>query len=105
MAKKEVGKNLDEQLKEKEKVYVLFHANWCPFCRAFMPAFEEYARANPKGCLSVEIGERPDLFEKYSVEYYPTVILLEKGKVKKRLDAKPGVGLDKKQLDKLVGKS
>lgn len=105
MRKKNSRDNFDEQLKSKDKVYVLFHANWCPFCRAFMPAFEEYSRINPQGCLSVEIGDRPDLFEKYSVEYYPTVILFEKGKIKKRLDSKPGIGLDKKQLEKLVGKS
>jgi len=104
MGKKSAGKNLDEQLKSKDKVYVLFHANWCPFCRAFMPAFEEYSKVNPTGCLSVEIGDSPELFEKYSIDYYPTVILFEKGKVKKKLAAKPGIGLDKKQLEKLVGK-
>ena len=105
MDKKKPGQSFDEKLKGKDKVFVLFHAAWCPFCRAFAPAFEEYAKTNPKGCISVEIGERPDLFEKYYIDYYPAVILFEKGKVKKRLDSKPGIGLDKKQLTELVRKS
>lgn len=47
---------------------------------------------NPEGC------------DDYSIDYYPTVILFEKGKVKKRLDAKPGIGLNKKQLKELTEK-
>lgn len=102
---KESRQGLDSQLKAKDKVYVLFYADWCPFSQRFLPVFEAYAKANPKGCMSVEISSDPEACDKYAVEYYPTVILFEKGKVKKRLDARPGVGLDKKQLEKLVGGS
>ena len=103
MAKKEADTELEGQLKGKDKAYVLFYAKWCPFSREFLPAFEEYARTNPKACVSVEISDKPELCDKYAVEYYPTVILFEKGKVKKRLDSKPGAGLNKKQLVELVG--
>ena len=46
--------------------------------------------------------EEPDVCEEYAIEYYPTVIMFEKGKVQKRLDAEPGVGLNKKQLKDLT---
>jgi thioredoxin-like negative regulator of GroEL len=46
----------------------------------------------------VRIDDKPDVCEEFAIDYYPTVILFKKGKVHKRLDAQPGVGLDRKQL-------
>ena len=96
---------LSDEIGEKDKAFVLFCATWCPFSQRFLPIFEEYARGNPNECVSVIIDDRPDVCEEYSIEYYPTVILFKKGKVSRRLDARPGVGLDKKQLDVFTEKS
>ena len=95
---------INEELKQKDKAFVLFYATWCPFSQRFLPIFEEYAKSNPKECLSVIIDDKPDVCEEYSIEYYPTVILFKKGKVHKRLDAQPGVGLNRKQLKDLTEK-
>ncbi len=103
MSKRSVEYVLDDQLKTKDRVFVLFYASWCPFSQRFLPIFEEYEQNNPQECLRIMIDDKPSLCEKYSVEYYPTVILFEKGKVAKRLDAAPGVGLNKKQLTELIG--
>jgi thiol-disulfide isomerase/thioredoxin len=92
----------EREIEDKDEVFVLFYATWCPFCQRFLPVFEEYARGNPQRCMSVIVDDRPDLCEKYAIEYYPTVLLFKKGKVHKRLDAKPGVGLTKKQLTELA---
>jgi thiol-disulfide isomerase/thioredoxin len=86
------------EIENKDRAFVLFYATWCPFSQRFLPVFEEYARDNPKECISVIVDDRPDLCEEYRIEYYPTVLLLKKGKVHKRLDAEPAVGLTKKQL-------
>jgi thiol-disulfide isomerase/thioredoxin len=94
--------SIDEMLKSKEKAYVLFYASWCPYSQRFLPIFQEYAKGNPQQCLSVVIDDKPDVCEKYSIEYYPTVLLFKKGEVEKRLDAMPGVGLTKKQLKDLT---
>ena len=94
-AKQSAPKN---RINNKGKTYVLFYATWCPFSQRFLPVFEEYAKSNPQECLSIIIDDRPDLCEEYAIEYYPTVILFENGKVHKRLDAEPGVGLNEKQL-------
>jgi len=72
-------KNLNDKIKHRDKTIVLFYASWCPFSRRFLPICEEY-----------------------SIEYYPTVILFRKGKVHKRLDAQPGIGLNKEQLKELT---
>jgi thiol-disulfide isomerase/thioredoxin len=89
----------------KEKVYVLFYASWCPHSQRFLPIFKDYERRNPNECVSVIIDDKPDLCDKYSIEYYPTVILFRKGKVHKRLDVEPGGDLTKKQLENLTESS
>ena len=94
--------NIDGLLKGKEKAFVLFYASWCPFSQRFLPIFEGYAKGNPDECISVVIDDKPDLCEKYEIEYYPTVLLFKKGEVEKRLDATPGLGLTKKQLKELT---
>jgi thiol-disulfide isomerase/thioredoxin len=93
-----------ENIKNKDRATVLFYTTWCPFSQRFLPIFEEYSKSNPKECLTVIVDEEPDLCEEYSIEYYPTVIMFKNGKVQKRLDAEPGVGLNKKQLKDLTEK-
>ena len=90
--------SIPDEIRGKDKAFVLFYATWCYFCQQFLPIFEEYSRSSPEECLSVIVDDKPDVCEKYSIEYYPTVILFKKGKVHKRLDAQPGIGLSKKQL-------
>lgn len=94
--------NVDAVLDEKPKLYALFYASWCPHSRRFLPIFEEYAKTNPDECLAVKVDSKEDLCEKYAVEYYPTVLLMRKGKVQKRLDVKPGGDLTKEQLQELT---
>ena len=94
--------SIDNVLKSKEKAFVLFYATWCPYSQRFLPIFQEYAKDNPQQCISVIIDDKPDVCEKYAIEYYPTVLLFRKGEVEKRLDAIPGVGLTKKQLKDLA---
>jgi thiol-disulfide isomerase/thioredoxin len=93
-----MSEDFEKDLKSKERTFVLFYASWCPFSREFLPIFKEYEKSNPDKCKSVVVDDRPDLCDKYSIEYYPTVLLFKKGKVDKRLDAEPGEGLKKKQF-------
>ncbi len=85
-------------IRDKDKAFVLFYATWCPYSQRFLPIFMEFSKNNPKECLTIAVDDRPDLCEAYSIEYYPTVILFRKGRTSRRLDAKPGIGLNEKQL-------
>lgn len=96
------NEDVDAVLASKDKVFILFYASWCPFSQAFLPIFDEYAKANPQERIRIVIDNKPDLCDKYSINYYPTVILFKKGKVNKRLDATPGEGLTKEQLVELT---
>ena len=100
-----MGKNakmLENELKKKENLCVLFYATWCPFSLDFLPVFKEYEKTKPTECMRVIVDDEEELCHKYSIEYYPTVILFKKGKVYKRLDAEHGVGLSRTQLKELV---
>jgi thiol-disulfide isomerase/thioredoxin len=102
MSKKDVEQDLDEILKAKRSVFVLFYASWCPFSRKFLPVYEKCTLNSPTPCLRVMVDNKEELCDKYSIDYYPTVLLFENGKVAKRLDAEPGAGLNEKQLKNML---
>jgi thioredoxin-like negative regulator of GroEL len=98
----DVEYDLDGILKSKDMAVVLFYASWCPFSQRFLPIFEKYAKNETQTCLRVKTDDKASICEKYSVDVVPTVILFEKGRVKKRLDGAPGMGLDEEQLKYLT---
>jgi thiol-disulfide isomerase/thioredoxin len=97
-SKRQKKSTFHKKVDSKDKAVVLFYATWCPFSQAFLPVFREYSKNNPDECLSIIADEEPDICEEYAVEYYPTVIMFERGKVHKRLDAEPHVGLNKNKF-------
>ncbi|HLB99940.1 MAG TPA: thioredoxin family protein [Candidatus Bathyarchaeia archaeon] len=101
----DVEYELEDALRNKEKVFVLFYASWCPFSRRFLPIFEKYSESRPQSCMRVKIDEKAELTEKYSVDVVPTVLVFEKGTVTKRLDGEPGAGLDESQFKNLLTES
>ena len=98
MSKVENRNSLEDVLKSKEKVFVLFYAPWCPFCQRFLPIFEKFSQDKTRKCEKITVDENEGLCEKYSVDVVPTVLVFEKGELVKRLDALQGVGLSEKQL-------
>ena len=97
-AEKRTKISFHEKVDSKDKTVVLFYATWCPFSRAFLPIFEEYSKNNPNECLSVIVDEEPEICDEFAIEYYPTVILFRNGKLVKRLDSEPHVGLSRRKL-------
>jgi thioredoxin 1 len=102
MSKIDVEYGLDEVLKSKDKAVVLFYASWCPFSQKFLPIFEKYSQNKAETCLRIKTDDKASLCDKYSIDVVPTVLVFEKGTVKKRLDGTPGVGLKEKQLKDLA---
>jgi thiol-disulfide isomerase/thioredoxin len=89
-----------QQLTANPKLLALFHASWCPFCRAFLTTFNKYA-AQPNALLTLKVrideDENP-LWEIYGFEAVPSLILFENGQVKQRLDCNLGQGLTERQF-------
>jgi thioredoxin-like negative regulator of GroEL len=96
------GRNLQEVLKSKDGVFVLFYASWCPFSRMFLPVYEKQSQSRKQKFARILIDENGDVCNKYSIDVYPTVIFFKSGQVSKRLDGTPYVGLNEKQLADLI---
>lgn len=90
---------LADELKDHDRAVVLFYADWCPFSRRFLPQFQDFAAHHPEACRTVEVGQDPDSCEAFDIDVYPTVLIFKNGRLEKRLDGIPGVGLNKSQLE------
>ena len=93
--------DLIEMLKGRDRIIVLFHASWCPFCVRFLPIFQKHTHKKGLHFLIVQ-DDQETIADQYSVKVYPTVLFFEKGVVSKRLDGVLAVGLDEDQLAKFV---
>jgi thioredoxin 1 len=97
---------LESQLKKNKRVLALFYASWCPFCRSFLSVFDRKAsKRGFKLVIRVKVDDYDNpLWEEYSIEAVPTVILFEEGEVCMRLDGRLGRGLSEKQLNEWLEK-
>lgn len=90
---------LEEAIRSRDRLMVLFYASWCPFSQAFLPIYRKHAAAGEPCYARILVDEGDALIEKYSIEVYPTVLYFEKGKVVNRLDGIYHRGLSKGQLE------
>jgi thioredoxin 1 len=71
-----------------------FLADWCPYCRAFVPALESLAGG---GAFEVAVGDVTDeespLWERFSIDVVPTVVVFRDGRPAFRRDGRLGIGL------------
>ena len=93
---------LDNILKKKGRMFVLFYADWCGFSQRFLPIFEKCALETKSQCYRMIVDELPGIYKRYQVDVYPTVIFFEDGKPGQRLDGIHGIGLNEQQLRELI---
>ena len=82
--------------------FVLFHSAWCPFCLAFVPAFDKLAAEGGAGFLKASVDDLPAAEEEHAIEVVPTVLHFTGGRPAARLDGELGRGLSEKQLRDFV---
>lgn len=80
---------------------VAFLADWCPFCRAFRPAWEALAAAHAPVILGDVTDDESPLWDRFHIDVIPTVIVFRDGKVSERFDGVAGEGLAPKQLARI----
>ena len=81
----------------------MFLASWCPYCRRFRPAFEKAAKQNGINWVSVDISdENNKLWDTFSIDIVPTVIVFKDGKAVWRKDGVPGKGLSEDVIKEAV---
>jgi thioredoxin-like negative regulator of GroEL len=93
---------LESILKRKDRLFILFYAEWCGFSQRFLPIFEKCALETKSQCYRMIVDELPRINTKYQIDVYPTVIFFEDGKAGQRLDGVHGIGLNEQQLRELI---
>lgn len=90
-------------LQNKKTVIAMFHATYCPFCKRFIPIFENVSEKNEYNFALVDItDDNNPLWEKYNVEAVPTIVAFNEGKEIGRRDAARGIGLTDTDLQNLI---
>jgi len=64
---------------ENGKEFVFFHMNGCGHCNNMKPEWEKFTGATSFTTRSVEMSESPDEINKFGIQSYPTLLLLENG--------------------------
>lgn len=89
-------------LSSKEPLVALFEASYCPFCVTFRPIVEKYTQTLRGSLVAVSLDdfENP-LWDHYSIEVVPSLIVFFKGKPVFRINGILGVGLSENDLKRI----
>lgn len=91
--------DLDEAVRTRDKLMVLFYASWCPFSQEFLRTYVAHAASGDPCYARIIVDEGDPLVEKYDVKVFPTVLFFEKGLLARRLDGAYHRGLTQGQLE------
>lgn len=89
---------LEEAIRTRDRLMVLFYASWCPFSQAFLAAYREHAASGDPCYARIIVDSGDPLVERYGIEVFPTVLFFEAGKLARRLDGVFHRGLTRGQL-------
>ncbi|HTW55558.1 MAG TPA: thioredoxin family protein [Thermoplasmata archaeon] len=81
---------------------VAFAADWCPFCRAFLPRFAALRARHPQLLVGDVTSEESPLWDRFGIEVVPTVIVFVDGQPHDRFDGMGGVGLTQEAVDAIA---
>jgi thioredoxin-like negative regulator of GroEL len=94
-------RDLEQVLARSSRVVALVYVTWCPYCRKALPAFEKQ-NMEGTGSMLLVADDEENVADLYGIDVFPTLLLFEKGMIVKRLDARPGLGLNEKQIADFV---
>ena len=76
-------KTFDAALEEHSFIFVEFYISWCSYCSPFYEQFDLSSKANPSvPYYKVDLEPNPNLSIRFSIESYPTYLLVIKNHTK-----------------------
>jgi thiol-disulfide isomerase/thioredoxin len=94
-----------KRLNKTGTLAVLFEAEWCPFCRRFSPVFDSALAKNGMTGARVDLSDEENLlWETFSMEVVPTVMIFKKGELVYRRDGALGQGLPDSVMDDVISR-
>jgi len=93
----------DKLTQTDNPVIALFYATYCPFCQRFAAIFEKHSANQPYTFAKADItDDSHPYWDRYNINYVPTLIAFKSGQAIARRDAKGGVGLEEEDLQSLL---
>lgn len=88
------AESIDGYVKGSGNVIVLFYADWCPFCRAFLKTINQNMGKLKNRLVGAKVNEDDNpLWDRFGVEVVPTLVGFKEGRAVARKDGVAGVGL------------
>ena len=75
-----MDKKLLKETVQKENIILFFYADWCGGCKVASPMVQQIA--TKLNLRLIRINENEELEEEYEVDYYPHLILANKGQLR-----------------------
>ena len=86
-----------------QPIVVDFWAEWCGPCKLIAPILGEIAAEQPGITIAkVNVDENPDIAMRYNVMSIPTLLVFDKGDVRKRLVGAKGKGQLLQELNEFL---
>jgi thioredoxin-like negative regulator of GroEL len=75
--------DLQDALKNTDRLVVLFFMDWCGYCKRMKPEFAAAAKTGRAPCVWAQMNAEkfPNVVSQFKMEAYPTTIVFQRGKV------------------------
>ncbi|MBN1938255.1 MAG: hypothetical protein JW843_01615 [Candidatus Aminicenantes bacterium] len=93
---------LEEAIRTRDRLFVLFYASWCPFSMAFLSQYLDHAGGSELCYVRILSNDADDHVRKYGIDVYPTILYFENGKLARRLDGRYLAGISRLALEKFA---
>lgn len=76
-----IGISYGDELKSDKPAIVLFYANWCTYCKRFMPSYkllsEVYGRDYNFVMVDIDDSQYTDIIKDYALSGFPTIYIID----------------------------
>lgn len=92
-----------EELSSRDRIVILYYADWCPYSRAFLPIFEAAEAEASVPMARANLRKPADArWDEDKVEVVPTVVYYEHAEELERVEAKRHKGLTGDDLERFL---